>query len=83
MNLSEYLQQNKEETPSSFGRFIRQRRQELGYTVRGFARELGITAAYLSDIEKGHRYAPKIYMLKMRELLQIADADPSPLSITK
>ena len=43
MNLSEYLQQNKEETPSSFGRFIRQRRQELGYTVRGFARELGIT----------------------------------------
>ena len=75
MNIKEYLDVNKIEDAYSFGAFVRQRRKELGYTVRGFAKELEVTPAYLSDIEKGNRYAPKAYMEKIRELLQICSED--------
>ena len=33
--------------------------------------ELDITPAYLSDIEKGNRYAPENYLDKMIEILRI------------
>ena len=41
-----------------FGKFIEKKRKELGKTLRGFAAELDIAPAYMSDIEKGHRYPP-------------------------
>ena len=40
---------------SEFGDFISKRRLELNMTLRGFAKELGVSAPYLSDIEKGNR----------------------------
>lgn len=40
---------------SDFGDFISKRRLELNMTLRGFAKELGVSAPYLSDIEKGNR----------------------------
>ena len=40
---------------SEFGDFISKRRLELNMTLRGFASELGVSAPYLSDIEKGNR----------------------------
>lgn len=55
----------------SFGVFIRERRESLGKTVRSFAKDLGITPAYLSDIEKGNRYAPKAKLELMFQLLEL------------
>ena len=42
----------------SFGKFIRQRRNELGYSCRALATKLGMSAVYLSDLENGNRKAP-------------------------
>ena len=41
-----------------FGRFIEKKRKETQKTLRGLAAELDIAPAYMSDIEKGHRYPP-------------------------
>ena len=46
----------------SFGEFIRVKREALGKTIRGFASELNITPAYLSDIEKENRQPPEKYL---------------------
>ena len=42
----------------TFGKCIRQQREEVGLSLRNVASNIGISAAYLSDIEKGQRYAP-------------------------
>ncbi len=41
-----------------FGKFIEHMRKAKGKTLRGLATELDIAPAYMSDIEKGHRYPP-------------------------
>lgn len=41
-----------------FGEFIAAIRKEQGISLRGMAVDLGITAAYLSDIEKSRRNPP-------------------------
>ena len=49
-----------------FGEFIAEKRKSRGLTLRGLAAELGIVPAYMSYIEKGHRYPPdkdKLYEL--------------------
>ena len=46
------------ENELAFGKFIEERRKYLGITLRGFAAELEIAPAYMSDIEKGRRYPP-------------------------
>ncbi len=75
MDLKEYLSAAPREDEHSFGQFVRQRREELGKSVRGFATELGITPVYLSDIERGNRYAPKAFLEKLRAGLQIPEED--------
>ena len=42
----------------TFGKCIRRQREELGISVRGLAKNLNISPVYLSDIERGNRYAP-------------------------
>ena len=42
----------------TFGKCIRQQREEIGMSLRSVASSIGVSAAYLSDIEKGNRYAP-------------------------
>lgn len=42
-----------------FGEFISEKRKAKGITLRGLAAEIGIAPAFMSDIEKGHRYPPK------------------------
>ena len=59
MTLKEFLFTNTEIDRFSFGKFVRQRREELGMSVRTLASELELTPAYISDIEKGNRSAPK------------------------
>lgn len=60
---------------SSFGEYVKERRVALGKSIRGLASELDMTPAYLSDIEKGNRYAPEKYLEKIAELLCITGED--------
>ncbi len=53
----------------AFGRFIEEKRKAIGMTLRGLATELDIAPAFMSDIEKGHRYPPK--KEKLAQLAQI------------
>jgi len=41
-----------------FGEFIKNKRNEKEITLRDMAKRLDIAPSYLSDIEKGRRYAP-------------------------
>ena len=59
-----------------FGRFIEQKRKAASKTLRGFAAELDIAPAYMSDIEKGHRYPPDKDKLElMATLLHLSEED--------
>ena len=72
MNLKEIMM-STEVDGHTFGIFVRERREELGHSVRSFAKLLGCSAAYLSDIEKGNRYAPKKYLDKIFEVLGLPE----------
>lgn len=52
-----------------FGKFIEAKRKALNKTLRGLAAELDIAPAFMSDIEKGHRYPPA--REKLEELARI------------
>lgn len=41
-----------------FGDFIKNKRIEKGISLREMASKIGISPSYMSDIEKGRRYAP-------------------------
>jgi transcriptional regulator with XRE-family HTH domain len=56
---------------STFGEYVKLRREALGKSIRGLSSELDMTPAYLSDIEKGNRYAPKKHLVKMVEALNL------------
>lgn len=59
-----------------FGKFIEARRKALGITLRGLAAKLDIAPAFMSDIEKGHRYPPaKEKLYEMAQILQLSEAD--------
>lgn len=49
---------NDDGTFKSFGSCVKKRRKDLEINIRQMATEIGMTPAYLSDIEKGNRYAP-------------------------
>ena len=63
-----------------FGKFICEKRKAKGITLRYFAEQVGIAAAYESDIEKGHRYPPdKDRLAKMAELLGLSEEDTNTM----
>lgn len=74
MKLREIMMSNTVDE-KTFGKFVRECREERGHSVRSFAKLLGCSAAYLSDIEKGNRYAPKNYMDKIFEVLGLPEED--------
>lgn len=64
----------------NFGKFIEQKRKALGMTLRGLAAELKIAPAFMSDIEKGHRYPPnrdKLY--DMARILHLSEEDTNTM----
>lgn len=69
----------EEYNDKTFGQCIRKRREELGVSVRALAEKIGMSAVYLSDIERGNRNAPtganvkKDYMSKLIQELQIGE----------
>ena len=68
------------ENEMAFGKFIEERRKALGLTLRGFASELDIAPAYMSDIEKGRRYPPD---KKLDEIAKILMLDLAAMAKTK
>lgn len=59
-----------------FGKFIESRRKAIGMTLRGLAAELDIAPAFMSDIEKGHRYPPnKERLYDMARILRLNEED--------
>jgi transcriptional regulator with XRE-family HTH domain len=54
---------------STFGAFVKMRREALGKSLRGFAEEIEIAAPYLFDIEKGNRPAPEKKLERFIEAL--------------
>ena len=62
--------QNKKKT---FGSYIRSLRLYRGFGLRELARQLGISAPYLSDLEKDKRGAPPVDLV--RAIAKILDAD--------
>ena len=64
----------------AFGKFIEQKRKAMGMTLRGLAAEWGIAPAFMSDIEKGHRYPPsrdKLY--ELARILKLNDEDKNTM----
>lgn len=59
-----------------FGKFIEARRKEKNITLRGLATLLEIAPAYMSDIEKGHRYPPdKDKLDALAKILELTDEE--------
>ena len=54
-----------------FGKFIAEHRKQLEYTMRQFAEMIGVTAPYLSDIEKGRRAAPDSKLDEIASVLRL------------
>jgi transcriptional regulator with XRE-family HTH domain len=67
------------ENEQAFGKFIEERRKSLGITLRGFAAELDIAPAYMSDIEKGRRYPPDKKLDEIARILKLDGADKEAL----
>lgn len=60
----------------NFGEFLQKKREEKQITLRGMATKLGVSAPYLSDIEKGRRNPPEMDKLDLiANLLQLSDDD--------
>ena len=59
-----------------FGEFIKEKRIAIGMTLRGLAASLDIAPAFMSDIEKGHRYPPnKEKLYEMARVLRLSAED--------
>lgn len=58
-----------------FGEYVKQRREQLGKTMRAFAAEVEISSAYLCDIENGNRKAPERFLEKFVKALEIKDSE--------
>lgn len=75
MKLQEFLKINPPNNKYVFGKFIRQSREDSGKSLRTFAKELGITASYLSDVENGKRYAPFKLLPKLMQTFGIDEIE--------
>jgi transcriptional regulator with XRE-family HTH domain len=66
----------EEATTIKVGQYIRQEREPF-MTLRSFAKKLGISASYLSDVERGNRKISKIMAMRIAiEMGKIRQHDP-------
>lgn len=64
----------------NFGEFIKEKRSAIGMTLRGLAASLDIAPAFMSDIEKGHRYPPnKEKLYEMARILRLSEEDTNTM----
>ena len=53
------FEQRNRITVETFGRFVKEKREQIGLSVRALAKRINISAVYLSDIENFNRPAPR------------------------
>ena len=71
---------NKEKTTMDFADFIKAKRMEKGYSLRGFADKVEIAPAYMSDIEKRKRNAPTSEILeRMANVLSLQEEEKNEM----
>ena len=73
MTIKEFLDTEKNINERTFGKFIRQRRMEVGLSIRDVATALHLTHTYVCDIENGNRSAPTLRLKEMIEVLKIKE----------
>jgi transcriptional regulator with XRE-family HTH domain len=59
----------------TLGQRIRERRLELGITLREFARRVGVSAPYLTDLEAGRRHPGPEVLVRIAEALGLPPAE--------
>src|SRR2546425_9274990 len=59
----------------SLGQRIRELRREADLSLREFAKKLGVSAAFLSDVELGRRYPSDSKLAKIAHILDISFAE--------
>lgn len=60
----------------NFGEYIKLKRMEKGISLRQLAGKIGISPSYMSDIEKGRRYAPdKEKLEQIQKVLFVRDEE--------
>jgi len=59
----------------TFGHFITQKREEHDYTLRGFAKMLGISPVYLCNLEKDRQRDPADEIVEKMAALLLLDKD--------
>lgn len=65
---------------ATFGDFVREKRLAKGINLRALAKEIDIVPAYMSDIEKNHRYPPvKEKIFKIAEVLQLTEGEKNEM----
>lgn len=60
-----------------FGRLLRIIRTEAGYSLRGFALNVGLSPGYLSRVETGHERPPAV--TRILQMAAVLKADPDEL----
>ena len=67
----------------SFGAFIKQRREDLGISLRTLAKDLDVSSVYIFDIETGNKYAPsnEEFLTKLFRNLNITPSEEEDLRI--
>lgn len=64
----------------NFGEFLQRKRTEKQITLRKMAEMIGITAPYLTDIEKGRRNPPEMEKLELiSQILMLNDEDKTTM----
>ena len=59
----------------NFGEYVKEKRMEKGISLRQLASKIGISPSYMSDIEKGRRYAPDKEKLEQLQKLLFVNED--------
>ena len=75
MKLESYMTEYPATDDRSFGRYIRIQREENKLTTRQLGEKIGCSAAYVVDVEKGNRPAPKQFLDKLCDALNIEERD--------
>ena len=57
------------------GQRIREVRQELGLSLRSLGTRIGVSAVYLSDMERGNRTLPPARLMQIADVLGVTVAE--------
>ncbi|MBQ8792664.1 MAG: helix-turn-helix domain-containing protein, partial [Clostridia bacterium] len=73
MKPSEIWKNKQYKNKDKFGIYVKNRRKELGLTIKDFAEKLNLSPAYICDIENGKRLAPLGCLDKIVSTLKIEE----------